>query len=561
MNKKIIIPIAVVGAVVVGGGITAIVNKDKIAEAFSKKDSGIVVAVSEEPNTLNPVLKQNMTAMNINEMLYDGLANYEIENGFKKLKYAIASNIEQDGKKQSLYHIDLRRDVKFHDGTPCTADDVVFSYNAYLNDANGATEKEYLSNLIKSVTKGDDEYSVDINFQKPMPDYRVEPILTNVKIIPATYKGMQLNENLADDANAKKFGLEPIGTGPYKFASWEAGNQVTFEKNYEYFAKPELDKKPDPEDKKAKALTVVVKVMADPVTRLQEMSKNRVNLILETNPADRQTVKDFNDNAKKNDTQIEIVSYMPYAFYQLAINTNVITKVDGRKAIAKAINKPQLVPGITNANDGSVIINDGPYPANTFEDTIAEYYDNVEIPNLNEYELTVAQKLAATSKLNSQNYILVYPDTLGAFGENLANAISVQLKQLGISVTARKLGASVYDEEVKQNKTFQLALQYCDGYDDHYTTLTSMYATTGKENVTGVRDKKLDQYLSEAEIADTTEKWHDAVLKVNRKVAELVPTVALCTVQKEVYAKNLEGVKILTDNVFLSVEDWSKISK
>ena len=174
------------------------------------------------------------------------------------------------------------------------------------------------------------------------------------------------------DENTKKFATAPIGTGPYKFKEWKLGKQVTFDVNGLYFKQV------------PKSETLTVKRILDPVVRLQELRKGRINLILETNPADRPAIAKISD--------VDINSYMPYAFYQVAINTKAFSNAEGRQAMAMALNKAALVPGITDVEEG-VVINNGPFPSNLFATTIPEYVKE-PMPNYLEYDLDKAKAQA-----------------------------------------------------------------------------------------------------------------------------------------------------------------------
>ena len=173
-----------------------------------------------------------------------------------------------------------------------------------------------------------------------------------------------------------------------------------------------------------------MKRVIDPIIRMNEMRQGRVNLILETNPLDRTEVAKI--------ANVDINSYIPYAFYEVAINTKLFPNAKDRRAMAMALDKSSLIPSITDRDSG-VILNHGPFPSNLFSTNIPEYV-NQPMPNNLPYNVQKAKILAASGEISGQNAILLYPDSMGEFGEKMANGIAKQLAAIGLNVEARRTG-------------------------------------------------------------------------------------------------------------------------
>lgn len=501
--------------------------------ATSCKQKGMVVAVSTLPDSLNPILEQNTSGLNIDELIFDGLTNFEVDPSSGKLytDFALADTIEQDPKDRKTYTITLR-DVNWHDGTPVTADDVVYSFNAYVLEENKSPKRDYLRSFIKEVTEIDDK-TVSVEFINPLPEFRAYPVLT-FKIIPHYYNNVAMDVDMRSGDNERKFATAPIGTGPFKFNSWDIGKSLTFDANGLYFKNV------------PKAEFLTVKRVIDPIVRMNELRKGRINLILETNPMDRPTVEKIDD--------VDINSYMPYAFYEVAINTKLFPNTEGRQAMAMALDKTVLIPGITDKEDG-VIINNGPFPSNLFSTNIPEYVTD-PMPNYLPYNLNKAKKLAQSGNVAGQNAILIYPDSMGDFGKELAESIAKQLSEIGLQVEARRTGDQVYQRMVFKEKSYELALMYCEGFDNIYSSIGSMYRSNGDLNVTGIADSQLNTLFDDWEKEVVTSNWIELTLEVDHRISELCPAIYLCSLQKDVYSRGVANVAIATDNPFLSAEDW-----
>lgn len=536
MNKKSVIAIAIVAAAVVASVVAVAVWK--------AQPKGMTVAVSTLPDSLNPVLEQNTSGLNADELVFDGLTNFEITEdsssgrGVLYADLALAEYIEQDTSDKKTYTVTLR-DVYWHDSTAekphvVTADDVAYSYQAYVLPENNSPKRDYILSFIEDV-QAVDEKTVKVLFKNPIPEFRAYPVLT-FKIIPHFYKGQEMSVNLREGENERNFATSPVGTGPFKLANWEIGKWLTFNANGLYSSVKNVPQ----------ADSLVIKRTIDPIVRMNELRKGSINMILETNPMDRASVAKI-DN-------VDINSYMPYAFYDVEINTSLFQSAEGRQAMAMALDKRNLIPGITDQRDG-VVLNNGPFPSNLFAVSVPDYYKD-DVPNLLPYNLEKAKSLAEKGGISGQNAILIYPDSMGEFGKQMAEGIVAQLSKIGLNVEARRTGDQVFNRMVNKEKSFELALVYHEGFDNVYSSMGAYYRSGSAENVTGIADKELDSLFDEWEKTNVTKDWIDLTLKINKRVSELSPALYLCSLQKDVYSRGLSNILIATDNPFLSAEDW-----
>jgi len=528
MKKRTIVIIAAAGALALSAGALALLWKPE--------PKGIVVGTASLPDSLNPVLVQNAAGMNAAELVFDGLVNFEVDPGSGAIssELALAESVEQDPRDKKTYTVKLR-DVSWHDGTPLTAADVAFSFRAYVSPDNLSPKREYLSSFIEKV-KAVDDSTVEIVFRRPIPPFRVYPVLS-FKIIPSRYRGEYLSESLRSGENERLFSVEPVGTGPYKLETWEIGKWLSFSANAAYFKK------------RPQSATLVIRKMVDPVIRMNELRKGRVNLVLETSPLDRPAAEKI--------PGIDINWYVPYAFYQVAINTRseVFSSVDARRALSAALDKSALVPSVTDREEG-VVINYGPFPSDIFDRNLPEYGLD-RLPDPSPLDVGLARRLAASGGVNGKKVILLYPDSLGEFGARMAEGIAFQLERIGVQVEPKRTGDQVFKRLVFSEKNYELALVYSDGFDNLYSDLRDWYKSDGTYNIYGIGDDKLDELLDEWDRAVLASEWVATTRDIHEKVSGMAPAVYLCTLEKDVYSKGLKDVAIASDNPFLSAEDWS----
>ncbi len=111
----------------------------------------------------------------------------------------------------TTYEVTLRDGATFHDGTPVTADDVVFSFQRVLDPANKSLYASFIT-FIDAVTKKDDK---TVTVKLKFPFSLVAERLSVVKVVPKALV----------EKDVKAFDLAPIGTGPYKLTDNGAASQ------------------------------------------------------------------------------------------------------------------------------------------------------------------------------------------------------------------------------------------------------------------------------------------------------------------------------------------------
>jgi peptide/nickel transport system substrate-binding protein len=136
--------------------------------------------------------------------------------------------VSPDGK---TYTFRLRRNVKWHDGKPFSADDVVFTYGEYLIEVHPRARAVFQrAKVVKT-----DDHTVEFRLAEPFA-----PLIRSFDlcclIVPAhLYKGTDFRKN--------PHNATPIGTGPFKFKEWKRGEYIHLVRNADYWraGRPYLD--------------------------------------------------------------------------------------------------------------------------------------------------------------------------------------------------------------------------------------------------------------------------------------------------------------------------------
>ena len=124
------------------------------------------------------------------------------------------------------YEFTLRPGLQFHNGDPCTAEDVVFSFTRYKGV--GATELKAKVKNVEAV----DARTVRFHLYQPWPDFMTFYGTT------ATAAGIVMPKKYLEQVGEDGFKQHPIGMGPYKFVSHTPGIELVLEANEAYWRHP-----------------------------------------------------------------------------------------------------------------------------------------------------------------------------------------------------------------------------------------------------------------------------------------------------------------------------------
>ena len=186
-------------------------------KAFSAGDS-LIRELGEEPATLNPVIATDVYEGIVNGGIYERLIRRDNET--LEFEPLLASSWEVSEDRLS-YTFHLRKDVKWHDGTPFTADDVVFSYESIRNPKVAAAHLQSYYQDVKSYTKID-SHTVRCEYGKPY--FRAFEFCGGIPVVPK-------HIFVKGDFNMNPAGRKPVGTGPYVFEHWETGREIRVRRN------------------------------------------------------------------------------------------------------------------------------------------------------------------------------------------------------------------------------------------------------------------------------------------------------------------------------------------
>jgi peptide/nickel transport system substrate-binding protein len=312
-----------------------VVEPEKKAEvAPVAKENTLVFGRGGDSVGLDPAYETDGNSFQVCDNIFEALVFYADESTELQPGLAESWDISPDGKNYTFH---LRKGVKFHDGTPLNADAVVFSIGRMMKDRN-----------VKFFGKG-----WDIPAQDRTPEYWVSmemddtigaveatdehTVVFKLKRFEAPFlanMGMDFADIISPTAfmkNPKEFLRNPVGSGPFKFASWVKDDRIIMEKNQDYWDKsggPYLDK-------------IVFRSIPENSVRFLELKAGSIHICQFPNPADVELAR--------KDPNIKLISQPGMNIGYLSFNHTKEpwkSNLHLRKAIAHAINRKAIVDNL-----------------------------------------------------------------------------------------------------------------------------------------------------------------------------------------------------------------------
>lgn len=514
--------LAILLAVAMLSNMTACGNANQQSNIETSKDDNTLVYGSNDYIRINPAMDEHGE---INVLLFNGLTAHNDKN---EVIPCLAKSWDFD-KKSCTYTFHLEKGVKWHDGKQFTANDVKFTIEAIMNPENAS----------ENAPNFEDVEEIEV-----MGDYTIAFHLTAPNVAFLDYMTMSiLPQHLleGEDMQESEFFRKPVGTGPYKLESWDAGQAIRLVKNEEYFkGAPNIDK-------------VVFKIVPDDNAKAIQMTSGELDLAL-LSPKD---AKLFTD--KEGYTCYDMLT-ADYRGILFNFNNPYWTEnKDIIPAICYGIDRQAIVDAILLGQGMTAY---GPLQRNRYNnEDVEQYHYNPEKAK------EVLENAGCTKREDGFYYRnekkIGFVISIGAGDQvrvDIAQAAAQQLKEVGIDVTV----------EVPAKVDWENQMAYLIGWgspcdaDDH---TYKVFGTNKGANYSGYSNELVDRYLTQARESDEPVIRAAAYDKFQEELAKDPAYAFICYVDANYVAKSsIQGISSDTVlghhgvGIFWNVAEW-KISK
>jgi len=460
------------------------------SESGEMKDT-ITWVQGADVTSLDPHVGKETPAVTVTCQMFDTLLTMDENN---EPAPCLAESYKQIDDK--TWEFKLRDDVKFHDGEPMTAEDVVFSINR-------ARKSNYVSYVVDAISevKADGDYAVTIKTKEPY-----SPLLSNLTV---PFTAIVPKHVVEKDEDA--FQKHPIGTGAYKFVEWKQGEYTKMEANEDYF-------------------------LGAPKTKNLEMrvvpeASQRV-IAIETGEADLAYSVSANDSSRvEKDDNLQLFKGASQSVAYLTINSQNEKFADKkvRQAIRYAIDQQAIVDTLLY---GAGEVANSIIPPNTFgfSDKVVAY----------EYNPEKAKKLMKESK-----YPNGFDCTLSVTDDSVKNeicqVIQSQLKEIGIncSIQTKEFGSWI-DELGTGSHEISFSAWVCVTGDADYTYYSLLHSTQVgyPGNDAFLKNKDVDKLVEEGRSSADPEKRQEAYDQLEVLIGDICPYAPLYYDSQNVGATN-----------------------
>lgn len=410
-------------------------------------------------------------------------------------------------KKHVIYVFHLRKTIKWHDGVPFSADDIIFSFNIINNKYVDAAHLRNYYRDIKSISKVAPN---SIKFQYKTPYFRSLsfcggiPILAKHRYKPKRFRGDK--KALAEVFNQHPDNRNPMGTGAYIFSKWEKGKYISLKKNKNYWAskaklpyfkagQPYLDE-------------LYFMIIPNMNTALKELSAGNLDVLLNATPSLWNDSRTTNPSFKK--TMVRAKNLVPlYTYIGWNLKKPLFRDYRVRQAFTYLIPRSKILKeihlGLGQVVTGPFFIN-GPIYDHSLK---TKYYNPLKARALLKEAGWVDHNgdgIRDKNGVKMQFEYLIH--NARDYHRKIADIIKESFEQAGIIVNIRVLDWTVFAKAVTEGNFDAFRFAWGSAVDSDPFQIWHSSQAGGGSNFIHYKNKEADEILVKARtVFDSQKRW------------------------------------------------------
>ena len=447
-----------------------------------RRGGTLKLSVDQAVGKLNPLLTRVNPEYMVAELLYSSLTRLKPDMTAEP-DLALSWTNSPDLTEWAFA---LRRGVTFHDGSACTAADVVATFEAILDAKTASPARQNVGPIAKVTAK--DANTVVFTLSSPFADLPVTLAYTNAKIVPAA---------IIKGGNLARLDREAVGTGPFKLVSYEPDRQVVVARNDSYYdkARPYLDR-------------IQIVVYPDSTAESSALISGDTDLISTTPPTE------FARLAKSAGVKALRTPSGQFCNVNFGCDTKPFNDVRVRQALAMTIDRAAMVDFVTEGYGTPG--NDTPLNA------AYRYYADQP---LKKPDIPGAKKLLADAGFpNGLDATLIASDRPPVRGQ-MAVALREMVKPAGFRINVETMPHATYLDQVWKKGSFYVGFYNMQATADAIFAL--LYTSNAAWNETRWNNAAFDKVVAEARTTVDDAKrralYAQAQKMMNAEVPSIIP--------------------------------------
>ena len=455
----------------------------------------VVIGLKEKVNTLDIQESAVIATSYMYMMTHEPLVHY---NGGFVAKLAESWEVTPDAK---TYTFHLRKDVKFHDGSEFSADDVVFTFQRALDTATTAAGVKSFIEGFESFT-AKDKYTVEIVLKNPNGDFLID--MSNCGSI-----GILSEEACKASAEGYK-----IGTGPWINDKFMAGDSLTLKRNEAYWGEVPVTK------------TVRFRTFPEDSARLIALENKEIDLCIYPNASEYHLVE--------QNPELEMHTYeggLNYLWFN--VDHAPVDDVNFRLALAYATDVNAIIAGALNGKAIPATTTNAPYSAS--------FFDDWESVGLTKYTRDLDKAKEYLAKSNYPNGATLKIQVTNATRVLVAQILQDQYKDIGVTVEIDQLD-SAGRAAAKKADEWQAYISSA-AYSPAGNGFAESFITGGNTNQPGWYNARVEELFALTAVETNETKRMEMYKEIQKIIHEENPCLPMYfAVQCIAYNKNVSGV-------------------
>lgn len=459
------------------------------------KDS-LVATLNSNVNSLYPGRGTTAEEYNVGVLLFNGLVRISED---LKLEPELATSWTANADATE-WTFKLRDGVKFHNGKPFSAEDVVHTF-ALLADPQLASRARSTAEMVKTI-ETPDPLTVKFVLHQPYGSWPEMLIERHLKIVP---KGVSMDDML----------VAPVGTGPFKFESYTPGDKLVAVNNADYW-----------EAGLPKLKQVTLRIMPEDAAKIAALNAGDIDILWNV------PLEAIKELSASQTIKVDPVPTGTWDGIVMKNDLKPFTDVRVRQAVLKSLDKAQLVQF---ALFGQGAPTHTPVPPNH------PFFD-ASLPL--KPDVAGARKLLAEAGYPRGFEITLNVPVGRPTRERAAVAIQQMLKPAGINVKLERVPYSRWGATVAGKAPF-----YMDGYLSRPTIDTATYPwyhSSGSWNkqMWNFKSDRIDTALDKGRLATSEDERKEQYKLFQKDALEDVPGVVMYVINfATAYRNNLQGYR------------------